>query len=189
MKVRQVHDVLNKVKRQIRINGKQHTATMHYINNYGYIPMWILVKVLSFGIIGEFYNILEYNDQQDIASIYNLDVETLSIYLSILSNYRNLCAHEDILYDHKTQRSIPDCYYHEYLNIQRIDDEYIKGKNDVFSVVIIMKYLLSTDEFRDFINEISYEVDILDGKTNTVGINAFLDKMGFPSTWRSIMDK
>ena len=37
IKVRQVHDVLNKVKRQIRVNGKQHSATMHYITNYGYL--------------------------------------------------------------------------------------------------------------------------------------------------------
>src|SRR5574344_756440 len=59
MKVRQVYDVLNKMKRQIRINGRQHTATSHYINNYGYIPMWILVKVLSFGIISELYTILK----------------------------------------------------------------------------------------------------------------------------------
>ncbi len=24
----------------------QHEATSHYINNYGYIPLWVLVKVL-----------------------------------------------------------------------------------------------------------------------------------------------
>ena len=58
LKVRQVNDVLNKMKRQIRINGKKHTATMHYITNYGYIPLWILVKVLSFGIISELLCIL-----------------------------------------------------------------------------------------------------------------------------------
>ena len=53
MKSRQVRDILNKMRRQIRVNGRQHTATLHYIDNYGYIPMWILVKVLSFGIISE----------------------------------------------------------------------------------------------------------------------------------------
>ena len=53
LRSRQVHDVLNKIKRQVRVNGRQHTATMHYIDHYGYIPMWILVKVLSFGIVSE----------------------------------------------------------------------------------------------------------------------------------------
>ncbi len=188
MKIRQVHDVLNKVKRQIRVNGKQHTATMHYITNYGYIPLWILVKVLSFGIVSELYDILDDSDKIDIANIYKIDTETLTIYLSILSNYRNLCAHEDILYDHKTQKQIPNCKYHQMLNIESTDGEYIYGKNDLFSVVIIMKYLLTDNEFRDFMNEICYEIDILEGKTNILPINNFLNKIGFPDNFRDILD-
>ena len=188
MKVRQVHDVLNKVKRQIRVNGKQHSATMHYINNYGYIPLWILVKVLSFGIVGELYDILDDTDQMEIAKIYNLDVESLAIYLSILSNYRNLCAHEDILYNHRTQKVIPDTRYHYLLNIDMTDEEYNYGKNDLFSVVIIMKQLLTENEFREFINEVGYEIDILEGKTNILPINNFLNKIGFPDNWREIIE-
>ena len=41
---RQVYDVLNKVKRQIRVNGRKHTATFHYIEHYGYILFWILLR-------------------------------------------------------------------------------------------------------------------------------------------------
>ena len=188
MKARQVHDVLNKVKRQIRVNGKQHTATMHYMTNYGYIPLWILVKVLSFGIVSELYGILDDSDQIEISRIYNLDVETIMIYLSILANYRNLCAHEDILYDHRTQKAIPDCRYHYMLNIDITDDEYNYGKNDLFAVVIIFKQLLTDNEFRDFINEVGYEIDMLEGKTNTVPINNFLNKIGFPNNWRDIIN-
>ena len=51
----QLNDLLRKMKRQIRVNGSQHTATQHYASNYGYIPLWILVKVLSFGIISELF--------------------------------------------------------------------------------------------------------------------------------------
>lgn len=188
IKNRQVHDVLNKVKRQIRTNVKQHSATMHYATNYGYIPLWILVKVLSFGIVSELYNILDESDQQEIANLYNLDIESLSIYMTILSNYRNLCAHEDILYDHRTQKQIPDTRYHYLLNIDMTDGEYNYGKNDLFSVVIILKQLLTEKEFREFINEIGYEIDILEGKTNILPINNFLNKIGFPNNWRSIIE-
>lgn len=189
LEIRHVHDVLNKIKRQARNNIKHHTATMHYMTNYGYIPLWILVKVLSFGIISEFYNILDISDKENIASFYGIDSESMAIFLAILSNYRNLCAHEDILYEHRTQRSIPNNKYHEMLNIKMQDDEYIYGKNDLFAVVIILKYLLTKGEFRDFINEVSYEIDILNGKSNTVGVNVFLKKMGFPDNWRDIMEE
>ena len=92
--------------------------------------MWILVKVISFGLMSEYYDILKDADQSRIANVYKLDRVTCSTYLHILSNYRNLCAHEDILYEHKTQRAIPDTKYHEMLNIEKVDDEYKYGKDD-----------------------------------------------------------
>ena len=186
MKTRQVHDILSKMKRQIRVNGKQHTATSHYLLNYGYIPMWILVKVLSFGIVSELYTILKAEDQLVIADFYHVDTETLGIFLSLLSNFRNLCAHEDILYDHRAQRSIPDNKYHYSLHIDKTDDEYNYGKNDLFALIIIMKYMLSTEEFSDMMNELSYEIDRLDGIVNVVPLNVILNKIGFPDNWRDI---
>ena len=188
MQARQVRDVLNKVRRQIRINGSKHTATYHYINNYGFIPLWILVKVLSFGIMSEFYDILKIEDKEEIAKAYDLDTETLRIFLALLSNFRNVCAHEDILYDHRVQRSIPDNEYHKLLDIQKVDEEYIYGKNDLFSLVIILKYMLSRDEFSLMIEEIKGEVDILDEKVSTVPLDAILNKIGFPSNFYDIRE-
>lgn len=188
LKVRQVHDIVNKMKRQIRINGKQHSATMHYLSNYGYIPMWILVKVLSFGIIAELYNILKIEDQNAIADIYKISGEELSTYLYLLANFRNLCAHEDILYDHRTQKEIPNNKYHQLLNINMTENHYDYGKNDLFAVVIILKQLLTKKEFNEFIREIGYEMDILDGRVNSVPLNIILNKIGFPINWRDIMN-
>lgn len=188
MKARQVNDVINKMKRQIRTNVHQHTATSHYLSNYGYIPMWILVKVLSFGIISELYNILKLEDQIAISEIYNIDSDTLSTYLALLANFRNLCAHEDILYDHRTQRVIPDTKYHYYLNIEMTNDEYNYGKNDLFAILIIMKQMLTEEQFREIVFEIGYEIDVLDGHIDTVELDLILNKIGFPSNWREIED-
>ncbi len=187
-KTRQVNDLIKKMKRQIRVNGRQHTATYHYISNYGYIPLWILVKVLSFGLIGELYSILKVEDQLSIAEIYHLDVEILSTYLSILANYRNLCAHEDILFERRVEKNIFDTKYHRMLNIPIMDDEYIYGKNDLYAVIIMLKQLLSEDEFRLIINEISYEVDLLNGRIKCIPFEKILDRMGFPNNWRDIIE-
>ncbi|HIU23204.1 MAG TPA: Abi family protein [Candidatus Fimihabitans intestinipullorum] len=187
LKSRQVYDILNKTKRQIRINGKEHTATMHYLSNYGYIPMWILVKVLSFGIVSELYSILKLEDQEAIASFYHLDAETLAIYLSLLANFRNLCAHEEVLYDHRTQKEIPDTKYHELLDIPKEDGEYIYGKNDLFVLPIIMKQMLTEGEFRELIYEIGYEIDVLDGIVDVVPLHTILNKIGFPNNWRELI--
>jgi len=187
-RVKQVNDLLRKMRRQIRVNGAQHEATKHYITNYGYIPLWIVVKVLSFGITSELYTILKKTDQIEIAKYFNVDVDLLISFLPVLSNYRNLCAHEDILYDHHTQKVIPDNMYHSRLNIPFIDGEYIYGKGDLFSVVLIFKYLLSPDDFRLFMKELTYEVDSLSGKLKTIGIDTVLDRMGFPTNYTDILD-
>ena len=185
-KVRQVNDVLNKIKRQIKLNGRQHSATLHYISNYGYVPLWILVKLLSFGMINELYSILKPDDKLAIAEYYNLDVETLGIYIALLSNYRNLCAHEDIVYDHRTQKEIPDTRYHMELDVPTTNDEYIYGKDDIFAVVIMLKCMLTESDFTDFVNEVSYDLDLLDGRVNIIPQSKILDRMGFPSNWEEI---
>jgi abortive infection bacteriophage resistance protein len=188
LKTRKVNDVLGKMKRQIKINSKQHSATLHYIMNYGYIPMWILVKVLSFGIVSELYSILRNEDMEEIANYYEISPNELEIFLSVTANYRNLCAHEDILFDHKTQRNIPDTKYHELLNIPKVDGEYVYGKNDFFSVIIIMKHLLTKEEFRLLIYEIGYEIDLLDGKVSSIPLSKILHRVGFVDNWRDILE-
>ena len=187
-KKRRVKDVLEKMKRQIRINSLHHNATAHYANSYGYIPLWVLVKVLSFGIVCELYTILKKEDKIEIADIFNTTPEDLSNYLIILSNYRNLCAHEDIVYENKTERYIEDNIYHEELNIPKMDAEYIYGKNDLFAVIIIFKILLTDDSFRLMLKEIEYEIEKLDGRIDSIPIEKILDRMGFPTNYMDIID-
>ena len=185
-KTRQVKDLIKKMKRQVRVNAPQHSATKHYVTNYGYIPLWILVKVLSFGIVGELYNILKKEDQEQIASIYNLNVSTIMEYLPILSNYRNLCAHEDILYENRTQKVIPNTIYHKLLNIEEDDEGYVQGKNDVFALVIIMKDMLSKEEFKNMMLELEREINNLSYNLHTIKVEDILKRMGFPTNFEQI---
>ena len=182
----QINDLIKKMKKQIRVNGSQHSATLHYVSNYGYIPLWILVKVLSFGIVSEMYTILKKEDQIDIANVYGVEAENLTVYLPILANYRNLCAHEDILYENKTQKSIEDTIYHQLLNIEKVDDEYKYGKNDLFALIIILKRLLQKDDFKNMTIELSHIIETLDFNIRTINIESVLDRMGFPTNWEEL---
>ena len=182
----QLNDLLKKMKRQIRVNGSQHSATLHYVSNYGYIPLWILVKVLSFGIVSELYQVLKKEDKKEIANIYEVSPDTLTVYLPILANYRNLCAHEDILYENKTQKSIDDTVYHQLLRIKKVDDEFVQGKNDVFALMIIMKQLLLTEDFKNMVVELDNIVQTLNYNLNTIDISLVLNRMGFPINWKDL---
>ena len=187
-KQKKVKDLIDKMKRQIRVNCSNHNATMHYVNNYGYIPLWILVKVLSFGIVCELYTILKPEDKIAIADIFNTSTYYLDDFLPLLANYRNLCAHEDIVYEHRTERYIDNNKYHELLKIPKMDDEYIYGKNDVFVLIIILKFMLKQDQFHDMMKEIEYEIEKLDGRIDSIPIDKILDRMGFPKNYMDLMD-
>ena len=184
---RRVNDVLNKMRRQIRVNGSKHTATLHYINNYGYVPLWILVKVLSFRLINELYGILKPEDQLALSEYYNIDVENLEVYLALLSNYRNLCAHEDIVYDHRSQREINDTVYHERLNLKKEDGIFVQGKNDIFALIIILKQVLKPDKFNEMLNEINAEFIKFDEKVNIISLDKLYNKMGFPKNYMELI--
>ena len=187
-KQKKVKDLIDKMKRQIRVNCANHNATMHYVNNDGYIPLWILVKVLSFGIVCELYTILKPEDKIAIADIFNTSTYYLDDFLPLLANYRNLCAHEDIVYEHRTERYIDNNKYHELLKIPKMDDEYIYGKNDVFVLIIILKFMLKQDQFHDMMKEIEYEIEKLDGRIDSIPIDKILDRMGFPKNYMDLMD-
>ena len=67
-----------------------------------------------------------------------------------------------------------------------MDGEYIYGKDDLFSLIIILKKLLREEDFTLLINELSYEIDILEGKIKTIGIDKILDRIGFPMNYKEI---
>ena len=186
---RRVSDVINKMKRQIRVNSQNHSATLHYITNYGYIPLWVLVKVLSFGLINELYGILKPEDQKEIADLYNVEMEDMEIYLSLLANYRNLCAHEDIVFDHRTQKYISNTKYHSELKIKQDEfGEYIKGKNDIFALIIILKQMLTKDEFMHMMDELNLKVQDLIWQIKSVKINKIYDTLGFPENYMDLIN-
>lgn len=185
-KSKMVADVVRKMKRQIMVNGNQHTATKHFIYNYGFIPLWVVVKVLSFGLVGELYKVLKEEDQYEIADLFEIRVSKLINYLPILANYRNLSAHEDICYENRTQKHIDDTIYHEILKIDKKEEEFTKGKNDLFALVIILKHVLEENDFKMFMNEIDYELDVLKGRLKIIKIDKILNRMGFPENYRAL---
>jgi hypothetical protein len=69
-----------------------------------------------------------------------------------------------------------------------MDDEYIYGKHDIFAVLIIMKYLLRKEDFREFMKEVEYEVEKLDGIIDSVPVEKILDQMGLPKNYMELVE-
>ncbi len=111
----------------------------------------------------------------NISKMYMLLPQDIQIKVS--RNY--LCINE-------SQISIPDLPIHKKLGIAQKGTQYINGKNDLFSVVIALRYLLNDGWYREFIKELKALIDKYLKKHDSIGEQELYEKMGFPENWRII---
>ena len=58
--IKLIGDIQQEIARQM---SKHHQAITHYMTEYGYIPLWVLVNVLTFGKIEYFYKNMKSTDK------------------------------------------------------------------------------------------------------------------------------
>lgn len=63
---------------------------------------------------------------------------------------------------------------------------YVKGKSDVFAVVIALKYLLTQEEFHLLIDGINMQINQLRSNTKQITARQIESQMGFPEKWKEI---
>ncbi|MEI3141043.1 MAG: Abi family protein [Lawsonibacter sp.] len=51
---------------------KNNPMISHYMLEYGYVPLWVLVNALTLGSISKFYSYLSQKDQNDIGDVFML---------------------------------------------------------------------------------------------------------------------
>lgn len=105
-----IDDVNIEIQYQYKNSNKMVT---HYIDNYHYIPLWVLVRILSFGKISKFYSIMKQKEQNAISRKYNLQINEFKVILHNLTLIRNICAHDEKLYDIKMKNRIYSTIYHK----------------------------------------------------------------------------
>ena len=115
---------------------------VHYLDKYNYVPLWVLVRILSFGKISKFYSFMKPKEQNAISKKYHLRINEFRVILHNLTLIRNICAHDEKLYDIKMKNRISSTIYHKRLKIEHKNGNYQLATRDLFSVIIILKMLL-----------------------------------------------
>lgn len=99
-------DELLKRLRKAHDSRRGHASIDHYLDAHGHVPLWVLVNVLTFGNVSHMYALstpqvknavckMIYEEQ---GSTRRIGTEQLRKALSVLVDYRNVCAHDDRLY-------------------------------------------------------------------------------------------
>ena len=109
------------VLRDLALKSTDYTYITHQRNKYGNVPLWVLVKVLTFGNISKMYQCFTQDLQIKISkNFYNVNEKELAQYLKVLAKFRNVCAHNDRLFSFKTKDDIPDTILHLKMGVNAL---------------------------------------------------------------------
>jgi len=161
-----------------------------YINyhrrKYNNVPLWVLINAVTLGSISRFYMYSNPSLQSKICKDFPcLNEKQLEQILSVVTKFRNVCAHGERLFTYQTRDTIGDLLLHQKLNIPMKNQKYIYGKNDLFSIVISLRYILAKDDFIVFKRQLDRLIIKLISITSLTEQD-ILSAMGFPANWKKI---
>ena len=173
-----IHTMLKIIKGQLR-NDSDYVYIRHYMKKYGYVPLWVLVNVLTIGQISKIYSCQKGRVQIQICQDFGaIKINEMSKMLAVMTKFRNVCAHNDRLFDFHTRDALFDMQIHKELELPKKQGRYICGKNDLFAQTLILKMLLPEKEFSIFFHDLTlcFQKHAVHKKV--------ISEMGFPSNWK-----
>lgn len=168
-----------------------HNSDYPYLNHHrqthGNIPLWVLVNCITFGSLSKFYAFTTSDIRVKISKNFaSVNEKQLEQYLSVITKFRNVCAHNERLFSYKTKNDIPNTVLHRKLNIPLRGTQYIYGKNDLFAIVIAFRYLLSPKDFRKFKQSLKKIIKHYFDSSSALTESSLFELMGFPVNWDKI---
>ena len=179
-----IHELIKLIDKQ----KYKSNAVTHYQKKYGFVPLWVLTKVMTFGKISMFYSCMLNSEKEEIAKSYNLSAAKFKSLLLILTDFRNKCAHDDRIYCHSRDTSkpkpIPILPEHEQLHIPKNGKGYKYGTKDILALLISLKYFMQPDRYDRLLDRIYYALhNKLSKRLNSISIADVEAVMGLTVNW------
>ena len=185
--VKLIGDIQQEIARQM---NKHHQIVTHYMTDYGYIPLWVLVNVLTFGKIENFYKNMKPADKTIIAKQFKLQPDELAKFMHMLALARNKCAHDERFFDIKFKDRIHTKSIKNFsaLKIVRAaDGSYTYGTNDTYAIAIMFALLLSKSDLNEFISSMKTAFYKLHRQLHTIKASDIMTVMGYDTNWTNLI--
>ena len=183
----EINELVSRLKKIID-DPKNYPYINHQKIKYGNIPLWVLIKALTLGTVSKMYSLLPQKIQYRVSIEFEYVNEGMMVQMiDLLSRVRNVCAHNERLYDYRYSKgTIDDTHVHRIIGVPQLKGQYTKGKKDLFAVVIVLKYLLDDEDFATFIVELGDVINGLFSKTKAIQRGQLMKNMGLPENWKDI---
>ncbi|ONI47925.1 hypothetical protein AN643_03730 [Candidatus Epulonipiscioides saccharophilum] len=185
--IKKILGVISSIQIAISQQVNKNNQISAYIIHYGYIPPWVATNLLTFGTLSKLYSILKQPVQQAIVKNIDINESAFTECLKVITECRNKCAHNEVVFKFRTTEAIRDHHLHQDLKIKKDSKRYLQGKQDLFSVVIILKIILTKEDFADFYFRLRQLIEELEYNLHTISIEEIYSRMGFILNWRDIL--
>jgi abortive infection bacteriophage resistance protein len=146
-----------------------------------YLPIWVLVEIMSFGNISMMYaNLIDSNKDLVCKSYLNINKIYLKNYLYVLSNLRNSCAHHARIYGKEFE--LAPKISNKDKKILMSNNITVSNSNHKLFIYIFIMVKLIKDSSQ--INMLISELKALFNRYSNIEI----EKIGFVNNWENILN-
>jgi len=178
-----IDKTFNIFEKQIAEKSNDNLAVAYYKKTYNFIPLWVISKVLSFGLLKEIYAIMKDDDKKainnEISNFGDMKIKSLFNSMQLLVDYRNKTAHDEIVYNAK-HRKIILSKLKEHKKFTLKNNE---GLNDLLGVLISIKNILPKDKFNIMINDMDKLIKQFIKDNDILKLEDLLKEMNLPSNY------
>jgi len=161
----------------------------YYDHTYKHVPLWVLVRMLSFGNTSKFLRLLKPDDGRTVAKEYGVPYAELCNLAEFVVCFRNIAAHGERVYcAHLPHvRLTQKLAVHPKLQLpKRQDGLPMYGNNDCMALFIALKYLLPKQSFDDYFGELKKAVERLESQLPPFAYQRALHALGFQGSWKKL---
>lgn len=195
--LKNIQKLSNKI--EFHNNVKYDNSIKHYIKNHKNVPLWVLVNFLTFGEIQYLFLSLENTVKEkvcrtistDFKREYNskekIDIEELKMILKTANLFRNVCAHDEVLYNYKMWKPLKGSLFDKYFDN---NNKFNKAKNknykaDFFVMIAFLKLVSSNKDFKNLIRDLEKIFKSYQNKFVSITFDSILILMGFKQNWKN----
>lgn len=197
-------DVLKNIQRlsnkiEIHKGKKYDNAIKHYIDKHKNVPLWVLSNFLTFGELQYLFVSLEEQVKSNVAKVISLDfkketksvekidIEELKMIMKTANLFRNVCAHDEVLYNYKMGKKIKSSIFKKYFEN---NEAFYTNENEalcyanLFVMLSLLKLVTSNKDYKELIKKISTIFKSYQNKFKSIQFDSILKDMGFPKNWK-----
>lgn len=162
----------------------------HYLTEYSYLPIWVVINSFTFGNTQYFYSNISEKTQNHIAADFSnqfkkdykkrihITPSTIRRVNHILNFFRNVCAHDEVLYNYKVFKfSKDESIFENTFNVG--SDKPYKNDGSLFNAIAYLQLVIPKEIFSNFLIEFEDIIKSMIDEITTFSKDEIYKEMGF----------